>query len=156
MFVNICDYRRYKYYPDHLKNFELTNKERNLFYGVVKADVIIVLNLHPFTTQWSKWLRTKLEDFNLEIQEIPRHAGSNEKDWSFGKTWILNGNIFCCNIYLTQVYLFKVNNGNTGRMCDLFTKLRVKTPEQYQWCHSGVFVVNSHIVLVFPLLTLNK
>ena len=51
MFVNICDYRRYKYYPDHLKNFKLTNKERNLFYGVVKADVIIVLNLHPFTTQ---------------------------------------------------------------------------------------------------------
>ena len=44
-------------------------------------------------------------------------------------------------------------------MCEIYSKLTRKTPES-QWCRSGVFIVNfekiSHIVLVFPLLTLNK
>ena len=38
--------------------------------------------------------------------------------------------------------------------------LTINTPEQDHWRRSGVFIVNfeqnSHIILVFPLLTLNK
>ena len=53
-----------------------------------------------------------------------------------------------------------VNNGNTKTMCQTRLKLTIKTPERHQWRHSGVFIVNfehiPHIVLVFPLLTLNK
>ena len=84
-----------------------------------------------------------VQNFSLEIQEILRKPGSNETDWFFRKTCILNGNIFvCCNIYLTRVYLFKVNNRNIRAMCELFSKLRVKTPKQFQWRRSGVFAVN--------------
>ena len=41
-----------------------------------------------------------------------------------------------------------------------YWKLSIKTPRWYQWRSSGVFFVNfeqiSDIVLVFPLVTLNK
>ena len=44
-------------------------------------------------------------------------------------------------------------------MCEICSKLTVKTPEQCHWRRSGVFIANfeqiSHIALVFPILTLN-
>ena len=44
-----------------------------------------------------------------------------------------------------DIYLLKVNNGNTRTMCEISSKLTVVNFEHV-----------SHIVLVFPLLTLNK
>ena len=32
----------------------------------------------------------------------------------------------------TNIYLFKVNNGNTRKRCELYSKLTIKTPEG---CH---------------------
>ena len=56
-------------------------------------------------------------------------------------------------------YLFKVNNRNTKTRCEICSKLTIKTPERHHCHHSGIFIVKSedisHIVLVFPLLTLN-
>ena len=56
-------------------------------------------------------------------------------------------------------YLFKVNDGNTRKSCEICSKLTTKTPEERQWRHSGVFIVNfehiSHLFLVL-LLTLNR
>ena len=56
---------------------------------------------------------------------------------------------------LAVIYMFKVNNGNTRTMCEICSKLTIKTPER-----SDVFIVNFeqilHIVIMFPLLTLNK
>ena len=55
------------------------------------------------------------------------------------------------------MYLFKVNNRNTRKKCEICSKLTIKTPERRR---SGVFIVNfehiSHLFLVFLLLTLNK
>ena len=59
-------------------------------------------------------------------------------------------------------YLFKVNNRNSWKRCEIqiCLKLTIKTPEQRQWRRSGVFIVNfediSHLFLVFLLLTLSK
>ena len=72
-----------------------------------------------------------------------------------------------------NMYLFKTNNRNTRKRCDLYSKLITKTPECRQWRRSKVFIVNfkyrrlsgvfkvnlehiSHPFLGFPLLTLNK
>ena len=53
--------------------------------------------------------------------------------------------------------MFKVNNGNTRKMCRTSLKLKIKTPQRRR---SSVFIVNfeqiSQIALVFPLLTLIK
>ena len=64
------------------------------------------------------------------------------------------------NAFSVGIYLFKVNDENIRTMCDICSKLTIKTPEQSQWCHSGVFVVhfekNCYIFLVFLLMSLNK
>ena len=55
-------------------------------------------------------------------------------------------------------YMFKVNNRNTRKRCQIYSKFTIKTPERCQWHRSGVFIVNfehiSHLALVFLLLTL--
>ena len=57
-------------------------------------------------------------------------------------------------------YMFKVDNRNTRKRCDICSKLTIKTSEQHHWHPSGVFIVNfehiSHLVLGFLLLTLSK
>ena len=59
-----------------------------------------------------------------------------------------------------SIYLFKVNNGNTRKMCEICSKLTITTQERPYWCRSVVFIGNfeqiSDIILVFPFLTLNK
>ena len=57
-------------------------------------------------------------------------------------------------------YMFKGNNRNTKTRCEISSKLAIKTPERRQWRRSGVFIVNfehiSHLILVFPSLTLRR
>ena len=59
-----------------------------------------------------------------------------------------------------NIYLFKVNNRNTRKKCEICHKLTIKTPEWRKWRRTGVFIVNpehiSHLFLVFLLLTFNK
>ena len=43
------------------------------------------------------------------------------------------------------IYLLKVNNGNTKTMCEICSKLIIKTPEQRRWRHSLVFIININI-----------
>ena len=56
--------------------------------------------------------------------------------------------------------MFTVNNWNPRAVGEICSKLTIKTPERRYWRHSSGFICNleqvSHIVLVFPLLTLNK
>ena len=58
-----------------------------------------------------------------------------------------------------NIYLFQVNNRNTGR-CEICSKLTIKTSERRYWCCSGVFIVNFeyiwHLVLVLLFLTNHK
>ena len=57
--------------------------------------------------------------------------------------------------YPANVYLFKVNNGNTRKCCEICSKATKNTRRR-----SGVFIVNlehiSNFFLLFLLLTLNK
>ena len=59
-----------------------------------------------------------------------------------------------------NTHLFKVNNRNNRKRCEIDSKLTVKTSERRHLHHSGVFLVNlehmSHLFLVFLLLTLHK
>ena len=51
-----------------------------------------------------------------------------------------------------NIYLFKVNNINTRRTCEICSKLTIKTPQQNQFRRSGVFIFNceyiSHLYLL--------
>ena len=56
--------------------------------------------------------------------------------------------------------VFKVNIKNNRERCEICSKLTIKTLEQTQWRHSGVFTVTfeliPHLALVFLLLTLSR
>ena len=58
-----------------------------------------------------------------------------------------------------NIYLFKVNNRNARKSCEICSQLPIKTPERH-WRRSGLFIVNfdhtSHLFPVFLLLTLSK
>ena len=58
------------------------------------------------------------------------------------------------------MYLFKINNEDIRTLCEMRSKLTIKTPERCQWRHSGVSFVNfeqiPHIFVVFLLLTFNE
>ena len=76
--------------------------------------------------------------------------------------FILLGFIRTIDYNPTGIYLFKVNNRNTRTMCEICSKLTIKTPE-WQWLHiidQNDIIVNlekiSNIVLMFSLLTLIK
>ena len=64
------------------------------------------------------------------------------------------------NNYPTNICLFKVNNRNSRKRCEICSKLTMKTPERHwrHWRCSGVFIVNfehiSHLFLLLLLLTL--
>ena len=43
---------------------------------------------------------------------------------------------------LVNIYLFKINNRNTRRKCEIFSKLTTKTPERRHWRRCSVFIAN--------------
>ena len=61
--------------------------------------------------------------------------------------------------YPAGIYLLKVNNRNTRTMCEICSKLTIKTPERRLASLTLLTFVNfehiSHLALVFLLLTLN-
>ena len=69
-----------------------------------------------------------------------------------------------CGLYLfaesLHFCMFKVNNRNTRIRYEICSKLTIKISEWRHWRRSGIFIANfeniSHLVLVFPLLSLGK
>ena len=62
--------------------------------------------------------------------------------------------------FLPNIYLFKVNNRNTRKRCEICLKLTIEIPERRHRRRSVVFIVNfehiSHVFLVFLLLLLTS
>ena len=62
--------------------------------------------------------------------------------------------------YQGNIYMFKVSNRSTRKMCEICFKLTIKTPERYHWRCCDVFIGNveniSLLFLVSLLLFLNK
>ena len=58
-----------------------------------------------------------------------------------------------------KIYIFKVNNANTRKRCEICSKVTIKTLDRLHWRRSDIFVVKfgdiSYLLLIFVLLTLN-
>ena len=78
--------------------------------------------------------------------------------WLKLKHWI-NISVFYLK-FPASIYLFKVNNRNFGKRCEICSKSTIKIAERRHWRHSGVFIVNfehaSDLSLAFLMLALNK
>ena len=91
------------------------------------------------------------------------------KKWSFPLTIfsvnVTKSAISCAVLsswvnYPNDIYLFRVNNGNTRTIWKIYLKLKIKISEQRYWHYFGVFIVNFkhilYIVLEFLIVTLDK
>ena len=59
-------------------------------------------------------------------------------------------------VWPTSIYLFKVNNGSTRTIQEIWYEVNNKIREQCQWRPSGVFLLTLNISLMIQRLTLNK
>ena len=41
-----------------------------------------------------------------------------------------HGIVVLITVYPTNIYLLKVNNRNTRKMCEIYSKLKIKSPER--------------------------
>ena len=60
--------------------------------------------------------------------------------------WILRFVIFVSCLIPAGNYMFKVNNRNTKKRCEICSKLPIKASERRQWRRSGVFIVNFKLI----------
>ena len=65
------------------------------------------------------------------------------------------GNLYLGENNPVNIYLFKVNNRNPRKGCEICSKLTIKTPEQRQWSRLDVFIVNFKHIAHFFLLFLS-
>ena len=122
---------------------------------------------------WLGYKQNCIQDFRKD----PRWRAL-QKQWTAYKSYLLLKNaqskmfagelvtslirsLHCFNpFYPADNYPFKVNNRNVRTRCEIYSKLIIKILEQRHWRRSGTFIVNfehiSHLVLVFPLLTLSR
>ena len=65
-----------------------------------------------------------------------------------------------CLISVKLIYLFKVNNRNIRKRCEICSNITLRTPERHQWRRSSVFIVNfqyiSHLFLAFLLFKVSR
>ena len=88
-----------------------------------------------------------------------RYVKLNQKSSRLVKTCFKSSRNDKMIFFSADIYLLKLNNRNTGTICELSSNLTIKALEQGHWRSSGVFIVNfehvSYHFLVFLLLSLN-
>ena len=142
-------------------------------YFVVSFPVVICLfkgnheNTKPMCEICSKFIVvTPWRPFSDFLVNLYNHSGVSFVDfeqvnvnWAVTKRLVVFKNCGKCVKDPANIYLFKVNNRNTRKTCEICSKLTLKTPERRQW-HSGLFIVNfehiSRLFLALLLLILNR
>ena len=114
----------------------------------------VVIQTIPLTGRRCSTLANNRKLSKHPVTKNTKKQGKQNTDDKLKFNWL------CENSIPASIYLFKVNNRNTRKRCEICSKLTIKTPERRHWRHSGAFTVNfehiSHLFLVFPLLTLKK
>ena len=112
----------------------------------------------------NKWHRFNIGDHCVKYQKFTGFPGVETKHFHTRKlgeiTVFYTAKDSKAGSFQASIYLPKVNNRNTWTLCEICSKLTIKTPERHHSPHSGIFIVNfeqiSHIILMFLLLTLSK
>ena len=118
------------------------------------------LNQPPYFWAIFSWSPPLCPNFKNEIPPSPNIMGGGNYETSYQlcpvscvvmHKWMYNP---------ANIYMFKFNNRNTRKRCEICSKVTIKIPEWCQCYRSGVFIVNfehiSHLFLVFLLWSLNK
>ena len=139
----------YQKQPYMLKLF-YQNKKRESFIGSFILKLYVRKQLE----------RAKLDAKTSEVTFILSEFECKVKFWKFIRTppgsfkYCLKENV-CASLLShfvlisASIYLFQVNTRCTKEVCEICSKLTIKTPERCQWCRSDVFIVNLNIFHTF-------
>ena len=139
------------------RELEVTKKVWTLFFSFFKKETFSYLLMLVF---WA--VSTPKKPSTTTPPTLPTFLTFTIKRNPLPPLWIFPANSLFHEYFRLQagINLFKVNNGNTRRMCNLSSKITIKTSAQGHWRRSDLFIINfkqiAHIFLVFLLLTLNK
>ena len=107
-----------------------------------------------------KWDREKKINIEKNISESRKMFENGELFCYKSREKILNSINSNSTNLPANICLFKVNNKNTRKRCEICSKLIIKTEEWRQWHHSDIIIVNfehiPHFPIMFLLLTSNK
>ena len=131
------------------------NKARQIFWKKNICHALFSCNTRfeicPFALLPTKYFQGRTNRIYICFILKINTSGTNAKFFNDIISWAHNpaGN-----------YVFQVNNRNIKTRREICSKLTIKTPERRYWRRSDVFIANfediSHLVLVFPLLTLSR
>ena len=139
------------------RELEVTKKLSTLFFSFFKKETFSYLLMLVF---WA--VSTPNKPSTTTPPTLPTFSTFTIKRNPVPPLWIFPVNSLFHEYFRLQagINLFNVNNGNTRTMCNLSSKITIKTSAQGHWRFSDLFIVNfkqiAHIFLVFLLLTLNK
>ena len=97
---------------------------------------------------YSVWMRKNAWKKSRSVPVAEKHYNAN-RITEYIYRWLKWIKAFYSKVFegnRAGIYFFKVNNVNTRTMCEIYTKLTIKPSKRH----------HVQIVLVFPLLTLNK
>ena len=129
-----------------------------------------MLHLRCLKRLWIRrlFLRILFEHFD-DFKLLRKIFGSSSLFWNFWQTEFIKwkslkralkemssksdyAKVVYSQIIPKNIYLFKVENTNTIKRCEICSKLITKTPERRQWRRSAVFTVNfEYFSHLFPL-----
>ena len=156
----VCNFKFWSYYFRHrirtLNRYSfplaIIKIEKNLSFSVKILNGHVFLNVKAYLTSIYKFLTLSILCRNIYC--VTKTKINNLETFQ---------SVFIAKIgssHPVNIYLFKVDNRNTKKRCEICSKVTIKTPEQCQGRRSCVFIVNFehilHLFLVFLLSTLNK
>ena len=112
----------------------------------------------------NKWHRFNVDHHCVKYQKFTGFLGVETKNFHTRKlgeiTVFYTAKESRAGSFPASIYLSKVNNRNTWIMCEICSKLIIKTSERHHSTHCNIFIVDfeqiSHVILMFLLLTLSK
>ena len=98
------------------------------------------------------WIAFPFRKYYFETLNISSQFNSLFLDWSGSnqnKMKIMHSDISLYSMFLlyfqqnwANIYLFKDNNGDIRKRCEICSKLTIKTQERRQWLGPGFFIIN--------------
>ena len=91
-------------------------------------------------TRSSKFMGNPLENIYLNDVSSSNFIPNLKHNFVRCSIFVIVGRLVCT--METGIYLFKVNNGNTKTMCEIYSKLKIRTIKPRRWRCWGVSIVS--------------
>ena len=96
---------------------------------------------------YTPWKHQKNKGYKYNFVGCKRNLKYKRKTWTWLEICSVQLSVFnyFSTHFPTNIYLFKVNNRNSRKRYEIYSKLTIKTTERRYWRRSGVLINFEHI-----------